>query len=609
MTALKQFKISTISRKLNGINARLTVARHHSFPCLLLLSRYRFKKSFVKILLNGDVQGGYSKMIVSLIDFSFVRSLAAPAYKVQSPATYDPPSIFLLELFRYIDRYPSMDQFLAVLRDRDRGRAYRTYAGISRHIPTKATFSNFKDRIGPDRYNEIFHVLVDLFHQLQMITFKVIAHDGTLFPTRARYRGCTCFSENCARMDITDIIFKVRRQIMYRLNNLSKVNLEKEFRIKVPCPNPDFPEQVKRPRLEVIAMKLGVTDGKPSSNQINTATLFGVKQELDKHQLGITIIRSKIIEIKPDQDHAVFRCHKLPKDTDARIGVRRDPANSSKKQKIFGYNLVLSTSVEPDLKLELPVAATNIAGNALEGKQIITNTQQINDHHDCQTKIDLADAKYDSTENYAFLRQNGSIPFIDYNPRREKLTAEALRTRGYDQNGWPFAPCGIPTKPNGFDEKRGRHTFCCFKQCLDLKATGIKNLWKDYDIPSCEHLEKQTGCSTHAYIKDHPRLLNEVLRGTKRYHSVKKIRSASERANSTIKEVLKILEKPIVYNKRRADILTQITAIVLLLHKAFAFIVRISGLFAVHQASDNPDPGPLETGHVPKSIHSLIQQE
>ncbi len=39
-------------------------------------------------------------------------------------------------------------------------------------------------------------------------------------------------------------------------------------------------------------------------------------------------------------------CPKLPKDTDARIGVRRNPKNPDKKEKIFGYNLVLSTSVE-----------------------------------------------------------------------------------------------------------------------------------------------------------------------------------------------------------------------------------------------------------------------
>ena len=78
----------------------------------------------------------------------------------------------------------------------------------------------------------------------------------------------------------------------------------------------------------------------------------------------------------------------------ARIGVRRDPQNPNKKQKIFGYNLVLTTSVELHLKLELPVAVTNIAGNGQEGSQIIVNDDQIDVHHSAaadQVNIDIAD--------------------------------------------------------------------------------------------------------------------------------------------------------------------------------------------------------------------------
>lgn len=110
---------------------------------------------------------------------------------------------------------------------------------------------------------------------------------------------------------------------------------------------------------------------------------------------------------------------------DARIGVRSDPKNSAKKQKIFGYNMIFPTSVEMDLKLELPVAVVNMAGNGKEGEKIIDLTKQARARHDCRTKIDIADAKYDNTDNYTFLRENGSIPIIDYNVRNEKLTAEA----------------------------------------------------------------------------------------------------------------------------------------------------------------------------------------
>ena len=147
-----------------------------------LLSNYEFKKRFVNILPNGDIQGGYAKMIISLIDFSFIRSLVADCYSPYGPPCYDPPSLFLIDLFRYLDGYQNMSQFLKLLRDKDRGRAYRKYAGISMDdIPCEGTFSNFRAKLGENLYNEIFHVMVTIFHQLEMISFQILAHDGTLY--------------------------------------------------------------------------------------------------------------------------------------------------------------------------------------------------------------------------------------------------------------------------------------------------------------------------------------------------------------------------------------------------------------------------------------------
>jgi hypothetical protein len=611
MRNLSQFDIRSISRKLNGINARISVANSIVFPCLMMRSHYIFKKRFVKILPNGDVQGGLTRMITSLIDFSFVRSLTAHRYTMKSPPPYDPVSLFLLELFRYIDQYPNMDKFLETLRDKDNGRAYRTYAGIHMdNIPTKGTFSHFKTRLGEGLYNEIFHILVDIFRQLEMITFNIIAHDGTLFPTRARYKGCTCFSGQCEKIVAFGVIERVKKQVFYRLNNLAKVDLEKAFKIKIDCPCDTLPEKIKRPKIEALVLKLGVMDGSESENQINTAILFGVKEQLDKQGLCLNIIRNNIAELAPDLDRIILRCPKIPTDTDARIGVRNDPKNSARKQKIFGYNMVLSTSVELDLKLELPVGVVNMAGNGKEGGKIIPLSEQIREHHDCRPKIDIADAKYDNTDNYIFLRENGSIPIIDYNVRRENLTAKALRERGYDRNGWPYAPCDMPTRPNGFDAARQRLTFCCMKQCLKLKAPGIRNLDKTSDISSCEHVNKTCGYSTHSYIDQHPRLLNEIPRGTRLYNEIKRCRSASERSNSTLKETLNILEKPIVYNKVRADILVQIATIALLLYRGFSFIVKISVLFMKYRETQDPAIAKkLQPFKIPKAIQNIIQRE
>ncbi|MEE9168279.1 MAG: hypothetical protein V3U73_00865 [bacterium] len=407
-----------------------------------------------------------------------------------------------------------------------------------------------------------------------------------------------------------NVINKVKSRILYRLNNLSTNSLGSEVRVYTQCPSNRFPEDVKKPKIELFAFRLGFTDCEPSEEQINTAILFGVKEDLEKQQLCINTIRSNVSLINIDDDTMTISCPKLPKDTDARIGVRRNPKNPNKKEKIFGYNLVLTTSVEVHLKIELPVAVTNIAGNAREGSQIIDNDEQIYNHHRCQPIIDIADAKYDITNNYDYLRGKCSIPIIDYNSRNENLSKQALLDRGYDQNGWPFAPCGLLCRPNGFDKKHQRLTFCCFKQCLKLRPRAIMDLQNRYDIATCPYRQNQTGFARHMYVKEHPRLVTEIPRGSKRYQNIKRARSASERANSTLKEDLKIIDKPRVLNISRADILSQMAAIVLLLKRAFKFVVKITVLFMKLQQTSDPNiKAKLKPPTLKQSIRSLLQLE
>lgn len=550
-------------------------------------------------------------MITSLIDFSFIGSLVAHRYSAYGPPFYDPVSLFLLDLFRYVDGHQNMSKFLEVLHDKDRGRAYRTYAGISmEHIPSEGSFSNFRIRLGEGLYNEIFHVLVELFHQLKMITFQILAHDGTLYPTWARYKGCTYFCDQCAWITVEDVVGKLRNRILYRLNNLSKNNLGSEARVYTECPSVRFPGDVKKPTIELFAFRLAFTDGELTEEQRNTAILFGVEEELNRQHLCIHTLRSNVSAVNLNDGSITIRCPKLPKDTDARIGVRRNPKNPDKKQKIFGYNLVLSTSVEIHLKIELPVAVTNISGNAEEGSQLIENKAQIHSHHHCQAKIDIGDAKYDIINNYEYIRGKGSIPIIDYNPRNEDLSKHALLSRGYDQKGWPFAPCGLLTRSNGFDQEYQRLTFCCFKQCLKLRYKALEDLQSRYDIAQCPHIHNQTGYTKHMYVKEHPRLINEIPRGSKRYNTFKKMRPASERSNSTMKEDLKILDKPRVLNGPRADILAQIAAIVLLLKRAFSFIVRITTQIRKLRHTNDPSvKEKLKPPFIAKSIRNIIQLE
>ena len=488
-----KFTISTISKRLNKINFSIGLSNQATFPPLHLLSNYSFQKKYVQINHDGSIKGGLCRMITSLIDFSFVRSLVAHEYSIWGPPCYDPVSLFLLDLFRYIDGHQSMKDLITVLHDEDRGRGYRTYAGFSDNLPCQGTMSNFRERLGPDLYNDIFQVLVQIFHQLELITFKVLAHDGTLYPTWARYKGCTYFCDQCKAIAIENVLEKVKNRVLYRLNNMAKNNLGSEIRVHAECPSHNFPEDTKKPNIELFALKLVFSDGETSLEERQTATLFGLHDELQKQHLKLQTVRSNACSIDATTGDFTFTCPRLPKDTDARIGVRRDPQNPQKIQKIFGYNAVLTTSVEVDLNIELPVAVTNIAGNAKEDKQLIINKKQVQECQKIEAKVDIADAKYDVTENYNYIRSTGSIPIIDYNPRNEKLTKKALIDRGYDQKGWPFAPCGLLTRPNGFDADRKRLAFCCFKSCLNLKEHAIKELDAQYDLAKCPYINNKTG--------------------------------------------------------------------------------------------------------------------
>lgn len=112
------------------------------------------------------------------------------------------------------------------------------------------------------------------------------------------------------------------------------------------------------------------------------------------------------------------------------------------------------------------------------------------------------------------------------------------------------------------------------------------------------------------YVKEHPRLVNEIPRGSKRYNLIRRLRSASERANSTIKEDIKILEKPRVIGGFRANILAQMAGITLLLKRAFAFIVKVTSRFRKAIQTDDPRiKQNLKPPFIPKSIRNIIQVE
>jgi len=126
---------------------------------------------------------------------------------------------------------------------------------------------------------------------------------------------------------------------------------------------------------------------------------------------------------------------------------------------------------------------------------------------------------------------------------------------------------------------------------------------------NCKHWINYHGYTHHMTIKDFPRLINEIIRGTERYQKIKALRSASERTNSAAKEDLCILLKPKIRKLKNAGVLAQMAVITILLKRIICFIVKVT-LALRKLAGNNPLSKPfLPAPVVPKFILNIIQRE
>src|ERR1017187_4891082 len=142
MSENSRFNISHLIRNLRKSNKRINRLHNRIFPKeeARWLSHYKFKKERITIHDNGFIPGGILNLICSTIDFSFIRSLVADAYSIFGGPCYDPVSLFLLDLFRYLDNFRSTKDFIRILRDPFLGQYYRRWAGITQDaIPCEAT--------------------------------------------------------------------------------------------------------------------------------------------------------------------------------------------------------------------------------------------------------------------------------------------------------------------------------------------------------------------------------------------------------------------------------------------------------------------------------------
>ena len=128
---LTPFSLKEVLKRINAIHVKINLKHKEVFPKerSRLLSLYQYKRRFIDISPQGYFS--LSKFVTPLVDFSFVRSLVASCYSREGGSSFDPASMFCLYLCKFLDGFRYMDDFVSCLHDKDKGRCYRAYAGIS----------------------------------------------------------------------------------------------------------------------------------------------------------------------------------------------------------------------------------------------------------------------------------------------------------------------------------------------------------------------------------------------------------------------------------------------------------------------------------------------
>ncbi len=153
--------------------------------------------------------------------------------------------------------------------------------------------------------------------------------------------------------------------------------------IPVTCPSDKFPKDEKKPKIEVLTFCLEAKATNSCNVSDNIAKVLGVEDRLRRLGPSLKIIRSNInlVKLEGRKQSYFVRCPRFPSDPDARIGVGKDRRDPNREEKIFGYDAIFGTSIEPDLHLEIPISCLTSSGNADERSYLPLIIEQIKQHH------------------------------------------------------------------------------------------------------------------------------------------------------------------------------------------------------------------------------------
>jgi len=557
---LTSFDLEAFVTHANTLNQRHREAFTTPFPKApsRWLSHYRFTPRPLALTQEGDVEGGLSWLAGATIDFSFTRSICAPNYGARGGPCYDPASLVVLEVAAKVDRYPDYASFCDDLHQHDKGRRYRELAGLHDAIPGEDDLSNFRHRVGAKAIDVTMAVVVEWFRTFGLIKGELVSTDGQLEPSYSRFKGCTYACEGCQtlRLDAAS-----QQELCRQLQSGAK-------RLQLTCPFPEVVHKVRQatrkqgqskdPKVALLEIEDVSKDQASHPDRQQVATLL----ELPEDQ--VPDLRLKWCRLRrTPQGELLASCPKVPSDLEAKVGYHIDNQEPSKKERVFGYLHQKTTDINRELGLELPLGNATYPANADEGTHFIEHRNAL-PLPVLPGQVQLADAAYDVTANYRWIREQGAVPVFDYNPRREDLSPETLGERGYDQHGTPYAPCGRRCRSNGYDYQANSRQYVCGRPCPPEEQKR------------CPHRYGVLGYSQRMTFKDHPRLIGPIQRGTSAWQRFYAARTASERTNGYDQEVIGGGRPPRLRGLKAFRFAGAIRTLAQLLRRALNFVLDVT---------------------------------
>jgi len=252
------------------------------------------------------------------------------------------------------------------------------------------------------------------------------------------------------------------------------------------------------------------------------------------------------------------RCDRVPYDLEGGVGHRRRKDDPHRVEALYCYKVHTGVSFEVELGMEFPVVLLVTPGQVYDGHYFIALLEQMERYHgQVKAVFHIADSHYDDFKNYIAARKRGAKPLFHYNKRNEKTDEESLRTRGYNEVGWPYAPCGVVMHPNGYDADNKRLKFICRKEC----PAGFE---------VCAFRANVVGCVKNVPVTENSRLVLEIPRGTRRYKIIFALRSSVERNNDYFAD--NGLSRPKYHGLHNMQLNASLTGIATLLRKLYDLI-------------------------------------